>query len=459
MAERYLQTPKVVMELLELFQSKNLEYVLFKCDHIFEGQNKNVDILFRTMADYRAAGQLLAQQGFIVRLSEKIEKYKTMYTGLVEEKLYSIHLHREIAWHGMIALEKGEVFRRKKILAPLVVVPGLEDSILIHAAHVLFENKVIKKREQSYLSQFSQPGIDRQYIQRQLKQNHWNYGFQKVMNKMKEMKRNPSLSPSEQLRGWSGKLWREPATSAYVFWKALRKVFRPLDLRRKGCCIALIGVNGSGKSTLSRQVLQQLEPLTQHLGKEQHYYYFGWQPEFFLTRWISSRLKKKGKSIFRDLNFQQPKPSSSTGQRFRQELVFGYIFAEFLCRYLKYIYPQLRRGQLVICDRYFYDIYGQYPYAQKSPLLGALLRFFPAPNSTYVLDAEVEKLLSRDKTNRERAAIESTPRRALPKEYLEEQRKKYHTLAQSSHFPIIATAGEIQQCAAQIIRDNWRGLV
>ena len=97
MAERYLQTPKVVMELLELFQSKNLEYVLFKCDHIFEGQNKNVDILFRTMADYRAAGQLLAQQGFIVRLSEKIEKYKTMYTGLVGEKLYSIHLHREIA--------------------------------------------------------------------------------------------------------------------------------------------------------------------------------------------------------------------------------------------------------------------------------------------------------------------------------------------------------------------------
>ena len=99
----YQQTPKAITYLLNIFKEHHLNYLLFKCEHIFAGENKNLDILFETEQDYYTAGRLLEQQGFAVRLSERIEKYKTMYTGFCGQELYSIHLHREVAWHGLKA--------------------------------------------------------------------------------------------------------------------------------------------------------------------------------------------------------------------------------------------------------------------------------------------------------------------------------------------------------------------
>ena len=71
------------MNILKLFKNNQLSSILFKCDHIFESHNKNVDILFKTDEEYRQAAQLLHQQGFVVRLSEQVERYKTMYCGLI----------------------------------------------------------------------------------------------------------------------------------------------------------------------------------------------------------------------------------------------------------------------------------------------------------------------------------------------------------------------------------------
>src|SRR3989344_6372117 len=145
----YRQTPLAIMNILKLFKQNQLNYILFKCDHIFEGKNKNLDILFKTNEEYRQAAQLLHQQGFVVRLSEQVERYKTMYCGLIAETMYSIHLHREIAWHGMIALDKQPVFQRAQQVHSLIIIPGKEDSILIHAAHVLFENFKVGERERT----------------------------------------------------------------------------------------------------------------------------------------------------------------------------------------------------------------------------------------------------------------------------------------------------------------------
>src|SRR3989338_2968124 len=82
---KYKNTLPVIMDILELFKNQNSSYILFKCDHIFQGKNKNVDILFETDKDYYLARQILQKEGFVCRLSEKIEKYKSMYTGLYKD--------------------------------------------------------------------------------------------------------------------------------------------------------------------------------------------------------------------------------------------------------------------------------------------------------------------------------------------------------------------------------------
>src|SRR3989338_934541 len=130
----YQKTPEGIMYFINHFHKHNISYILFKCDHIFGGMNKNLDILFETDIDYKKAAYILEQHNFVIQLSEKVEKFKTMYVGLYKNNPshpLSIHLHREVAWHGMKALDKEPLFQRKQTITQLIIIPSIEDSILL----------------------------------------------------------------------------------------------------------------------------------------------------------------------------------------------------------------------------------------------------------------------------------------------------------------------------------------
>lgn len=442
------------MNFLELFHQEKINYILFKCDHIFAGKNKNLDILFETNQDYTKAAKIMEESGFIVQLSEKIEKYKTMYTGFYNNVLYSIHLHREVAWHGMKALNKAPLFKHKKTITPLIIIPSQQDSILIHAAHILFENFKITEKESIYLNQINDPSINHQYINEQITQNHWKNGFKLIL---KNRDKKYPLTKIEIAKIWSHKLIQEPATLLYLTTKIVKKLFRSLNFKRKGNLIAFIGVNGSGKSTLTRKLMEEYQQPITFLGKKQHYYYFGWKPTFPLTKYISQRFQKQDKKIFKELNLNK----QETIKKFnlKQELLFIYLTFEFYYRYRKEILPKLRQNQLVICDRYFYDIYGQYPYAKKSIIIKPLLKLFPKPNYLYILDIEEKELQKREKTNKEEQAIQSIQRSIFPVEYLKKQRENFHYLAKYLNGKILNTNQDINSCAKQIIDKTWNKLI
>lgn len=456
MTKQYLNTPVGIMRVLEIFQKHGLKYILFKCDHIFDGQNKNLDILFETTSDYRQAAALLEQQGFAVRLSENIERYKTMYCGFFDGIMYSIHLHREIAWHGMIALDKKAVFAHARRVNTLIVLPSLEDSILIHAAHVLFENFKIRDRERDCFIKFfiklEEASIDRDYIRWQAQKNGWQKGFQRVIHSDKLA---GQLSKIEIFFFWAKKLWKEPATISYLFQKAARIPLRKMSLQRPGCLIALMGVNGSGKSTLAKRTLEQYQPLTSHLGKKQQYYYYGWEPTFFLTKFVSRILHRNNKKLFSEMNFSKPSPSFDLFQ----ELLFVYLFFEYYYRYLRHLRPRLRRGDLIISDRYFYDIYGQYNYSPNSLILPFLLRIFPRPDFSYVLATEVNTLISRGKIDRNSEGVRQITRQVFSSEYIRQQCQRYAALPSLVSARVIDTKNRPQDCAQKIVAETWKAVV
>ncbi|GEM_PF-2105660 len=448
----FQNTPEGIMYVLQLFHSHKLSYLLFKCEHIFAGKNKNLDILFETRQDYDQAAQLLEQHHFAVRLSEKIEKYKTMYSGFYQGILYSIHLHREVAWHGLIALDKQPLFVRKKIVAPLIIVPSLEDSILIHTAHIIFENFKITEKEKFYLDQIDNPQLDKKYISKQITHNNWKKGFNYVITH-----RNKSaLLKNKVAQFWIIKLLQEPATTLYLLSKIGKKILRTINPKRKGCLITFLGVNGSGKSTLTRKILESYPPVTTHLGIKQSYYYFGWKPTFPLTKILSRYLQKKDTKLFQEFNLQ---PGKIKKFALKQELLFLYLYGEFYYRYRTEIFPRLRQGQLVVCDRYFYDLYGQYPYAQNSILIKHLLRLFPRPDFSYVLDAPEAQLQQRQKTDKEQNQIQSLNRTVFPIEYLQQQRQNFHFLARFLGAKIINTTQDINLCTKEVIDQTWKKLL
>ncbi len=454
----YQQTPEEVMYFIHLFHQHNISYVLFKCDHIFAGVNKNLDILFETDIEYKKAAYILEKHNFVIQLSEKIEKYKTMYVGLYKNnpsKPLSIHLHREVAWHGLQALDKEPLFQRKQTITQLIIIPSIEDSILIHTAHILFENFKITEKEKIYLNQIDNININREYIRTQIEKNHWRKGFNEVINLFKNEK--IYLKKSTIFSCWFEKLICEPLTTFYLFKKITTKIVRPLSIKNRGYLIALIGVNGSGKSTLARKLLFAYEPLTKHLNMSQEQIYFGWKPQFFLTK-ILSRVNKTTNTIsFKELNLKKKKkePKFSIGQ----ECLFVYIFLEYIYRYYTSIYPKLKKNYLLITDRYFYDIYGQYPYSRKSIILPLLLKIFPKQNKTYILEVNITELQQRKKTDKDNSQIIEKEREIFSNKYLEEQRKNYQHLNQIIKSTIIDTSKNISTNEQKIIQQTWKEIV
>lgn len=446
----YKQTPDAIGEVLELFHRHDIKYLLFKCEHIFAGENKNLDILFETNSAYKEAARLLKLEGFVIRLSERIEKYKTLYFRFRNGVPCSIHLHREIAWHGMRALDKELVFRRQRKISQLISVPSREDSLLIHAGHVLFENFRITNKEQEVFALLRSPTIGRNYLKRQLRKNHWEQGFWEVL---RTARTTQPLPPQKVLLLWLLKLSQEPSTFLYLLKKGARRLLRSVPLGRTGCLIACIGVNGSGKSTLSRKVLEAYTPCTEHLGKKQHYYYYGWEPRFFLTRIGSRFLQKKKKALFKNVVLGRKVRKFD----FFQEILFLYLTFEYYYRYLVDIKPKLQKNILVVTDRYFYDIYGQYPYAVHSKILPLLIKYFPRPDATFCLTAPASELQQRPKTDRNagRQIIE-LERTVLPKEYLQKQQRNYEALARIVPLQQLNTDESINKTCQKVVDRTWR---
>jgi len=449
---KYQQTPEGIMYFLQLFTKHNISYILFKCDHIFAGQNKNLDILFETDIDYKKAAFLLEKHNFIVHLSEKIEKYKTMYVGLYDNDLtqpISIHLHREVSWHGMKALDKSPLFEHKQTITSLIIIPSLEDSILIHSAHILFENFKITDKEKIYISQIDNKNINISYIRKQIKNNHWRKGFNEVIGLYKN--NNNKIPTSTIFFCWSKKLLHEPKTSIYFLFKLIKKAKRFFSCKRKGILISLIGPNGSGKTTLTNNIYKQLQPLASHLNRQKGYYY-GWDP-ILPTTTLARKIQGK-KGAYRQLN------ETSSFSLFK-ELIIIYTFVDYITMYLIHIFPSLKHGKIVITDRYYYDNYAQHKYSEKSRILPLLLKLFPKPNLIYVLLAPTKILTKRDKNTTlfSKTITRTSIRTVHKKEELEEQTKRYLALAQKVNATILRTDKKNEQNTTKIVEDTWNQIL
>ena len=394
---KYLNAPPEIMQVISLFHENNLSYNLFKCEHIFAGMNKNLDILFANRKDYDKAALLLEGAGFVLYLPEKVEKYKEMYVRFDHGQLTRIHLHREIAWHGLKVMDKKHIFAGAKEKSKGIFVPSDEDQLLIHVAHVIFENWEISDYIKKLMVGLMQKDLDWDYIRRRLQEYGWKGVFYYVLKCAKKDRHTR--------RGTFLQCFVQRALRSPVSWPTLSKKFidiilRKISLRRKGCLIALIGVNGSGKTTLAGEVLKSYHPLTKHFGGQTGYY-FGWYPFSFISKLISSLLRKSNRRLFEEMNKDKEgqEMDSTRKQKFSvfHESVLFYNYFEYMLRFFLQIYPKLRAGGLVVTDRYFYDVYGQYNYSQKSIIIGTLLRFFPRPDFVYVLDAPLGVISGRAK--------------------------------------------------------------
>ncbi len=448
---KYKKNPIELLKIINLFNKTGIDYLLFKCEHVFEGKNSNLDLLFRNNYDYNQASYLLKKEGFVLYLSEKVEKYKRMFVKVINNQLYAIHLHREIAWHGLKTLHKEPIFQRRKKLNKIIIIPSKEDSLLIHIAHILFENFKVKERERKLILSYLQEKTDWSYINYQLKENDWKKGFYKFLNKFKK---NENISKQEIINNYQNKLIKNLSEAVYLFKKIIKRMLAKLNLRRKGNLVVLIGVNGAGKTTLTKETLKKYFDISKFFNG-QFGYYFGWEPFLPTTKLISWELKRKNKQVFEELNKKENKKESKLS--FLKEAILIYNYIEYLSRYLFIIYPKLRTGKLVFTDRYFYDLYAQYNYAPNSKVIKLLFSVYPKPDYLFVLDAKLETITKRDKNTEifSKKIIKSSQRKVYEIDYLKEQKEKYAILCRRFNGEPLNTEEPLNLNVNRIIEKTW----
>ena len=221
------------------------------------------------------------------------------------------------------------------------------------------------------------------------------------------------------------------------------------NIRRKGCLIVLVGVNGAGKTTLAKELLKSYKPITDFFNGQKGYY-FGWNPFLPTTKLLSGVLKLKKKKIFDEKEneiYLKPKNISLFS-----EFLFVYNYFEYLGRYLFHIYPALRRGELIICDRYFYDMKGQYN--SKSFILPILLKSFPKANSLFILQARPSILSKRGKDNLSISGDVKGQRKKRSFENLIIQNYNYVELLQDIDGNVIDSEKQIVDNIAEVINQT-----
>jgi len=360
-----------------------------------------------------------------------VEKYKKMYLLFDEKTFSAIHLHREVAWHGIIALDKRKIFERAQ-----GKIPSPEDSLLIHSAHALFENFKVKDYHRTLLEKYKQEAKDWSYIGRQLAQFGWKKSLYDFLPRF-------DINFRIIVKAYGGRLRRKPLLIFILLKKVFRAGLKNFSFKRKGYLVSLIGMNGSGKSTTKEALLQAYAPLTGFVAG-QYGYYFGWK-QSALGKVLSHFFKKNNHKMFDMVSEEKVKSFDLF-----QEFLFLFIYLKFLTRYAKDIYPHLRRSELVVCDRYFYDLYGQYPYSARSKILKVLP--IPKPDKLFLLDATVDAVMERDKAGKAIRVVQ-------PREKLEGQRRRYLTVAKKNKAVIVNTEHNFQENIYIIIKTSWKDYI
>jgi len=219
----------------------------------------------------------------------------------------------------------------------------------------------------------------------------------------------------------------------------------PLGLRTRGAVVALVGTDGAGKSTVAAELAQRLE----RAGFTTSESYFGMArgnlPGVGLARRLLG-IDRAGSAApgpeEEATNETSPKPVVTDPNADRpalRRLAAWYYAGEYGWRYLRTVAPRRWRRDIVICDRYVYDL-------RESPWPGSraswlVERVVPAPDVLALPDAPADVIHARK------------PERQLSEQA--EQQSKFRALLSerpaSRAEVVVDTSGSDQDSVAELV--------
>lgn len=219
-------------------------------------------------------------------------------------------------------------------------------------------------------------------------------------------------------------LWHVPL----FFWYRLKHTITP-----KGEFISLSGPDGCGKTTVMELAKEQLEKLFGSVPDNHGHF----RPSF-LPR-IAQVAKRAGAIAAVDEDYDSPhrgKPSGFFGSLFR----FSYYLLDYLVGYLFKIRPALVRRELVVYDRYYFDMVAD-PARSRIALPDWLrktaLSIVPLPHTAFFVHVPSDVVRKR----KQELAIEK----------IEQLNAAYLQIAESSRLQILENSNTAEAAAAKLV--------
>ena len=210
--------------------------------------------------------------------------------------------------------------------------------------------------------------------------------------------------------------------------------FRLRDrLRPHGVFLSVSGPDGSGKTTVIERVVAQLHAI--YGNDAVHYAHF--RPTM-LPR-IAEVAKKARAVEMVDVDYGRPhraKPSGLMGSAAR----LAYYWFDYLGGYFHSVRPVLKRREVMLFDRYYYDMIVdgfRSRIALPMPLLLAMGRILPLPQYAFYIRVEAQEIHRRKQ--------ELTPARII------ELNGRYDDLAQRGWLTMVDNNGAPEKAAAVIV--------
>lgn len=230
--------------------------------------------------------------------------------------------------------------------------------------------------------------------------------------------------------------------------------------RRKGVLLALVGPDGCGKTTTTGLLLEKLREAgidgsTAYLGpwgkillpSTRLLYRLGLVPEVIpWMSFLSHRIRGSGSG--ENENPEVPGAEHSLAKivwkafkaQVRGGIYYPFLYLELMARYWKFVRPGLRRGGVVIAERYAFDlryIHDTVEVENYPKLRKWVCDCFPSPDLTILLDNDPEKIHAR--------------KPQLSIEALRWQRESYRRVLNEVPHLILRTDEDASEISAQIL--------
>lgn len=365
---------KLTINTINLFASYKINALPMK----LYSDDDDVDIVIINKDQYKDASRILLSNAWFIKnnKSKLRERDKNFFKH--KNVPYVIHLHKAFSWNTVPYLDSKKLWERRRMIFGILI-PSIEDELLIIAAHSLFENQYIKKEEIIYGRELLENKYDLDYMENHAKSFNWENGLKVIVKKLKE--NNPSLSIKELILVKVSKLkedFRNISFRQYfvelinyfcVDWIWNYRIMLQKKFLKRPIIISLSGVDGSGKTTEASFLYQSLKKA----GKNVKVIHIGTTPL------IKQNLEKKW-------------------------LVFNLIeYIIFIKDALQIIFFLIRNinFDVIIFDRYIFDTLVKTAYKQHQGTINSLLLSFsltliPKPNISFLLITSPEISNKRD---------------------------------------------------------------